>query len=132
MNRLEAIRARERAATRGPWRIPDGDLNGRIWAIGPIAGYDYDALEVSDEDAEFVGHARTDIPLLLAVATAAAPMFQREPLVGYFHPLMGVQHFICPFCYADEQVYSDPFPHSKRCSWLRTKAALAPLLEAAE
>jgi hypothetical protein len=70
-----------------------------------------------------------DYLALLAVALAALPMFEREPLVQHFHPLMGVQHFICPFCYADEQVYSDPFPHSKRCSWLRTKAAIAPLLE---
>lgn len=68
---LEAMEQRERAATPGPWEIPEGDLNGHIWAVGPIAGYEYDALEISYANAVFVSHSRADIPLLLAVARAA-------------------------------------------------------------
>jgi hypothetical protein len=62
---LDAIRARAAAATPGPWRLSDGgwgeyvqDANGHaLWALGhtPRA-----------EDAQFVAHARTDVPALLS------------------------------------------------------------------
>ncbi|GAA4681242.1 hypothetical protein [Phytohabitans rumicis] len=57
---LDAIRARLAAATAGPWRAhPDG----LVWADrpgDPVSG----STEV--EDAEFIAHARTDVPALLA------------------------------------------------------------------
>lgn len=64
MNKLDAIRAREQAATpesTGAWRIND-DPGERPFLF---------AVPTMD-DIVFIGHARSDIPLLLAVAEAAA------------------------------------------------------------
>lgn len=75
---LTAIRARAEAATPGPW-IGVGDrrsksaygLVGRLSdrgtgnAIAVLAGVGMDRVA----DAEFIGHARTDIPDLLARLT---------------------------------------------------------------
>jgi hypothetical protein len=64
-----AIRAREQAATEGPWtHQPYGEQNQN----GDYCGGDiYDAhgeyvvSEISDSDGDFIAHARTDIPALL-------------------------------------------------------------------
>jgi hypothetical protein len=67
-DRLAEIKARLAAATPGPWEIPEGSLNGNAWAIGPIVGYDYDALGVTADDpnAMLVSHAPADIAWLVA------------------------------------------------------------------
>ena len=64
MNRLDKIEARANAATEGPWmgiRYPDGFL-GRV-----IGGNGFGVAEdfPDDADAEFIAHARTDVPWLL-------------------------------------------------------------------
>ena len=75
--RLAEMRVRHAAATAGIWEIPDGDLNGRIWAIGPIEGYDGNALDLEMRrprdaaNALFVRHAHQDMAALLALAEAA-------------------------------------------------------------
>jgi hypothetical protein len=59
---LDAIRARVDAATEGPWTADAlaGDLDAP-------SGYRVaEVLAWSDPDAEFIAHARTDVPALLA------------------------------------------------------------------
>lgn len=75
--RLQEIRERLEGAQSGIWEIPDGDINGCIMRIGPIAGYDYDALclEEDDPNAIFVKHAHEDIKDLLEEVEAP-----REPM----------------------------------------------------
>lgn len=59
---LEAIKARAAAATPGPWEfdgkgdiVPDGDKSDFVAMI-----------HYSAEDAEFIAHARADVPALVA------------------------------------------------------------------
>ena len=80
MNVLQAIEARERAATPGPWvNFPVGGP----WRYPGVIGASNDSepacprictpvTDGSNDDMEFVAHSRADIPLLLAVAKAAA------------------------------------------------------------
>lgn len=88
---LEPIKARERAATKGPWKAKktaDGRCDGIVPDYHNHAGedcYDYarddfkmcpatDEIVTTDSgvygpswpDAEFIAHARTDIPALIA------------------------------------------------------------------
>ena len=69
MNRLNEIEARANAATEGPWmgiRYPDGFL-GRV-----IGGNGFGVAEdfPDDADAEFIAHARTDVPDMAAALRA--------------------------------------------------------------
>jgi hypothetical protein len=68
---LAAIRARAEAATEGPWGSPDTALAFISNRSGPImwAGREYATVE----DAEFIAHARTDIPALLALLESYRP-----------------------------------------------------------
>ena len=79
MNRLDEIEARANAATEGPWEW-EGEAKAE-WELGAnslvpsrrpddpvLYGYGYDAsgIEVkTPADAEFIAHARTDVPWLL-------------------------------------------------------------------
>lgn len=75
---IEAIRAREQAATRGPWIVdhdfddcsPDGTPDQwpyRICTRTLETIVDFTGgSEVSEENAQFMAHAREDIPKLLA------------------------------------------------------------------
>ena len=71
---LTAIRGRERAATLGPW-----NMNGRGSASAfnvygadnlPVATSLRNPTHGGPENAEFIAHARTDVPLLLAAVDA--------------------------------------------------------------
>lgn len=59
MNRIEEIRAREQAATPGKW-YEDG------WALWDDESDEYVALHDTSADAQFIAHAREDIPYLLS------------------------------------------------------------------
>ena len=84
MKRLDEIEARANAATEGPWmgiRYPDGFL-GRV-----IGGNGFGVAEdfPDDADAEFIAHARTDVPALVAalrgvleVHKCLAPSWEKE------------------------------------------------------
>ena len=72
MNRLNEIEARANAATKGPWH-PENDPDEFPQVLGPIRKGDrivvqsWIAPEVSSgEDAEFIAHARTDVPDMAA------------------------------------------------------------------
>jgi hypothetical protein len=72
---LRAIRARAEAATPGRWNRPydaliDMQLEARL-VVGNVAGYEIAICE-NRADAEFIAHARADIPALLAHADALA------------------------------------------------------------
>lgn len=64
---LETIRVRLSAATPGPWKA---EIFGGMWGVySQVALYNqqFDLLEdVSDDNAEFIAHAPTDIAGLLA------------------------------------------------------------------
>jgi uncharacterized small protein (DUF1192 family) len=80
---LQVIRARYEAATPGPWRVEHGRYSGADWLIGSLGTGYFDngmhfvhittnrvrASELygnASVDAEFIAHAREDIPALLA------------------------------------------------------------------
>jgi hypothetical protein len=68
-----AIRAREQAATEGPWRaITSGPSGGDHWyvcddgeSIALIHASDGEDEDSREPDAQFIAHARTDVPALL-------------------------------------------------------------------
>ena len=92
MNRLDEIEARTRAATEGPWEW-EGEAKSE-WEIGAnslvpsrrpddpvLYGYGYDAsgIEVkTPADAEFIAHARQDMPALVAVARYALSQHSKD------------------------------------------------------
>ena len=59
---LDAIRARAEAATEGPWEAEA--LEGNI--VTPTQGTIVEVYSWTDADAEFIAHAREDVPALLA------------------------------------------------------------------
>ncbi len=61
---IEAIRKRAEKATKGPWIIEESRYGGYYNAGNPK--YDYSACISPENDIEFIAHARTDIPQLLA------------------------------------------------------------------
>jgi hypothetical protein len=64
VSRLDEIKAREQAAFGGPWEALDADENG----MHAVAVDGTVLVEVGDFcDAEFIAHARDDIPHLLAL-----------------------------------------------------------------
>ena len=72
MNRLNEIEARANAATEGPWmgiRYPDWFL-GRVIVSGELGVCIAEDFP-DDADAEFIAHARTDVPALVSVARFA-------------------------------------------------------------
>jgi len=69
---LAAIRAREAAANPGPWAAED---DGLVWGQGPG-----DPVSGSAQlaDAEFIAHARQDIPDLLAELDEMRALFDMQ------------------------------------------------------
>lgn len=79
---LEAIKARADAATEGPWHGEHDEYGcvqqGNYGWVTPGPGPEYDVdSEQGKADAEFVAHARTDIPLLLAELAEAERHIER-------------------------------------------------------
>ena len=70
---LEAIAARCEAATPGPWEVLSDELVDTVWLNAatpeddkPIALFDYRPGTLNRANADFVAHARQDVPVLLA------------------------------------------------------------------
>jgi hypothetical protein len=62
---LEAIRKRAEAATEGPWFV-EGET---VYSSGVLLAGAYPAMicdECDETEAEFIAHARQDVPRLLA------------------------------------------------------------------
>lgn len=140
MNRLDAIKARAEAATPGPWvqGYPD-DLPGESRDVffqpefrdtgegygATYTGRIYDEGGHTAADAAFIAYARTDVPLLLAVAEAAAALMDNHDLQRFLHrPDFRLFEERGGFPRAEELRMQE----RERKEALR--AALAPLLEA--
>ena len=85
MNRLNEIEARANAATPGPWEAGCNDRhvlyvtteNEEFCAeYGPEL-YDSQGF-FSDDDTEFIAHARTDVPEMAAALRAVLELHKRE------------------------------------------------------
>ena len=90
MNRLNEIEARANAATPGPWEAGCNDRhmhyvtteNEEFCAeYGPEL-YDSQGF-FSDDDTEFIAHARTDVPALVAALYEVLDQHQRVVLPTY-------------------------------------------------
>ena len=95
MNRLNEIEARATAATEGPWEvdpftwkpghpIPPSEWLG-IEATGPVKGEVARIRPNEDEDhanAEFIAHARADVPALVAALRAVAAVHRPVTVPG--------------------------------------------------
>ena len=73
MNRLNEIEARANAATEGPWNVFMGRIDHPGRSLVAVA---YDVAR--EEDAEFIAHARTDVPALVAALRAVLELHKRE------------------------------------------------------
>lgn len=60
---IREIRKRAEAATPGPWSANGGDVRAAVYADGRTARIIYGGMPY---DAEFIAHAREDVPALLA------------------------------------------------------------------
>lgn len=73
MSTLDDIKARIEKATLGPWSAEPylfGE-EGRVRVTSPSDSEDYNTAEdVLTADAEFIAHARTDVPKLVAALEA--------------------------------------------------------------
>ena len=65
---LDAIEARASVATEPPWKHLDDEIVGPEIPDMPRGFRPYDTIAMADEltDREFIAHARTDIPTLIA------------------------------------------------------------------
>ncbi|WNO29677.1 hypothetical protein [Bacillus phage SDFMU_Pfc] len=63
---LNAIEERVVKATPGPWIVEESRYEGRFNAASVDENYDLPACLMGIEDAEFVTHAREDVPALIA------------------------------------------------------------------
>jgi hypothetical protein len=99
-SRLAAIEARASAATPGPWTVCAYDKGETISEIGPVSSekytpdawqphYESTRLCVKQADAEFIAHARQDVPYLLAeVAALTAKLKTATEALTEAHTLM--------------------------------------------
>lgn len=80
--RVEAARARADAASVGPWIEDDGFVHGGEiktgdrWARRELIATCGQERDESDADADFIAHARADVPLLAAIAAAAVRLVE--------------------------------------------------------
>lgn len=97
---LDAIRARVEAATDGPW-VGEIRPDGCAWISMPVSGGHHAlAMHGWQSDADFVAHARQDIPALLAevdrlravseqiLRECEDPASRREMSLGYITMLL--------------------------------------------
>jgi hypothetical protein len=68
---LDAIEARAAAATDGPWMADGHEIYGSGCGILDVDQWKAETLRIEDPegakaDAEFIAHARTDVPALVA------------------------------------------------------------------
>ena len=105
MKRLDEIEARANAATEGPWEvdpftwkpghpIPPSEWLG-IEATGPVKGEVARIRPNEDEDhanAEFIAHARADVPALVAALRAVLELHVHEVVQFTFATYSECEH----------------------------------------
>ena len=118
MKRLDEIEARARAATPGPWEvdpftwkpghpIPPSEWLG-IESTGPVKGEVARIRPNEDEDhanAEFIAHAREDVPALVAALRAVLKVHARLT-----HPFYAQDVCAHPSC-TDQDDHMDQAPY---------------------
>lgn len=83
MNRLDKIEARTNAATEGPWVTYTVTPHmGSEVLTAPREGEDYGDYVVPEyidmDNAEFIAHARTDVPALVAALRAVLKLHKED------------------------------------------------------
>lgn len=63
---LNAIKERAEKATPGPWLVEESRYEGSFNAVSVDSNYDFPACLMRANNAEFIAHAREDIPQLVA------------------------------------------------------------------
>ena len=94
MNRLNEIEARANAATEGPWEASMDRVEHTGDSQYAVA---YDVAR--EEDAEFIAHARTDLPRLLAAVRAVEAV--HEPIDALNVRINRIQK-VCTGCGTDD------------------------------
>ena len=93
MKRLNEIKARAEAATPGPWEADGTGEVSQHWSRPKpwetVVGTDVACMSYCyggsakgverDEDAEFIAHARTDVPALLDALQSVLDLHKRQP-----------------------------------------------------
>ena len=113
MKRLDEIEARANAATPGPW---EADGSAHVLTAGNTATFvarcaDPDGSDAGVPDAEFIAHARTDVPALL---DALEKVLRLHPRVVVLHadPEFGRMEddAICGACIVNHEPADWPCP----------------------
>ena len=104
MKRLDEIEARANAATEGPWEAYPGyqtDFGAWMSAAVDTAGGEYLVVEAErDKDADFIAHARTDVPALVEALRAVLNLhFKAQPIPAAFGTQEGGDY--CVTCAED-------------------------------
>lgn len=102
-DRLDEIEARAEAATPGPWEWHPYMSSGATLAKPNHPGHEVNILKTTDDwppvadDAEFIAHARTDVPALVAALRAVLDLHQP----GSYSATKGelTAHPVCPTCH---------------------------------
>ena len=111
MNRLDKIEARADAATKGPWVcVLNGDESEVTYANAPITWDDHGGEVFTEGDAEFIAHARTDVPALVAALKKVLELHQ--PVtdgMGFTEDGYGGISPACSSCGTSDE-YAVPYP----------------------
>jgi hypothetical protein len=149
---LAAIKARAAGATLGPWvavHRRSGHLRHEVgrprrrlhvdsrWGSGPVIDPLVNCRSTDEEEAalnaEFIAHAREDVPLLVAeverlrtlLDAVTAP--ETDPMAtDQFPPYIWDGHaedLVCQWCYAHKYEPKDE-PHDADCPWAAARKAL--------
>lgn len=94
MSRLEEIKARADAATEGPWEVEESALNHKIYSNDGIKSRLAD-IHMGIDNAQFIAHARADVPWLLERLDKAANLLDSN-LDGmeWLHERKAVEQFL--------------------------------------
>ncbi len=99
--RLNEIKARADAATEGPWSVHRSERTGTYVTHPDLLGIAREwSLVWQDGDAEFIAHARTDLPAMAAALTAVLDL----------HPSIGGYWLECDVCADDRGPKPYPCP----------------------
>lgn len=120
-NIIQQLRAEYEAADSGTWETELIEEEGR-WAIWGGDGA-WSVLHGDEHSPRFIVSAHNRMPLLLAVAEAAAALID-EGAPSRTHEYAGLE---CVYCGA--VWYARGIEHKADCLWLLAKAALAPLMQ---
>ena len=85
---LNRIRKQADNATKGPWVCTlNGDESEVTYANAPITWDDHGGEVFTEGDAEFIAHARTDVPALVAALKKVLELHQ-ETTISLGHGLL--------------------------------------------